>query len=55
MMKSRSHGLAVCYNIQAAVDEKNKMVVAVDVTNEATDYKQLEWQGFLAQKIFVHN
>ena len=41
MMKSRSHGLAVCYNIQAAVDEKNKMVVAVDVTNEATDYKQL--------------
>lgn len=41
MMKSRALGIAVCFNVQAAVDEKNKIVVAVDVTNDASDYRQL--------------
>ena len=37
-----NHGsFDVCFNVQAAVDEKHKLVVAFDVTNEATDSKQL--------------
>ncbi len=33
--------LDVCYNVQSAVDSKNKMVVDFDVTNSAVDKNQL--------------
>lgn len=32
-----SGGVDVCYNVQTAVDEKHKLIVANDVTNDATD------------------
>jgi len=31
----------ICYNVQSAVDSKNKMVVHFDVTNKAQDQRQL--------------
>lgn len=35
------HGHAVAYNAQTAVDAKQKMIVAFDLTNEGNDYRQL--------------
>jgi transposase len=35
-MKVRG-GVDVCYNVQTAVDDKHKLIVAHDVTNDATD------------------
>jgi hypothetical protein len=35
-MKVRG-GVDVCYNVQTAVDDKHKLIVAYDVTNDATD------------------
>lgn len=35
------HGHAVAYNAQTAVDAKNKLIVAFDLTNEGNDYRQL--------------
>ncbi len=34
-------GVEVCYNVQSAVDEKYKLIVVADVTNEVTDQAQL--------------
>src|SRR5438876_6772863 len=34
-------GVEVCYNVQSAVDEKHKLIVVADVTNEVTDQAQL--------------
>ena len=34
-------GVDVCYNVQSAVDEKHKLIVVADVTNEVTDQAQL--------------
>ncbi len=39
-MKVRG-GVDVCYNVQTAVDAKHKVIVAADVTNDATDRDQL--------------
>jgi transposase len=36
-----SQGSVIGYNAQSAVDEKNKLIVAQDVTNDVTDYQQL--------------
>ncbi len=36
-----SQGQQVCYNVQIAVDEKNKLIVAEDVTNDVTDINSL--------------
>jgi transposase len=35
------NGSVVGYNVQAVVDQKNKLIVAEDVTNEETDLRQL--------------
>lgn len=40
-MKVNNNGMDVCYNVQAAVDSKNKLVVEVDVTNNPNDQNQL--------------
>ncbi len=39
-MRTRQGGSVVGYNAQAAVDHKNKLIVAEDVTNEETDLRQ---------------
>jgi transposase len=41
MMKTNNHGVDICHNVQIAVDDKNHLVVAVDVTSEAVDKEQL--------------
>jgi transposase len=40
LMKTRQ-GTDVCYNVQIAVDDKNKMIVAHEVTNSPSDQGQL--------------
>jgi len=42
-------GTEVCYNAQIAVDAEHHLLVAVDVTNEATDFQQLEPMARAAQ------
>jgi transposase len=41
MMKTNNHGVDICHNVQIAVDDKNHLVVAVDVTSQAVDKEQL--------------
>lgn len=40
LMKTR-HGNDVCYNVQVAADEKHKLIVDFDVTNDCNDTNQL--------------
>jgi hypothetical protein len=41
LMDNKRNGLDVSYNVQIAADEKNKLVVAVDVTNKPSDQGHL--------------
>ena len=41
MMKTNNNGCDICHNVQIAVDDKNHLVVAVDVTSQAIDKEQL--------------
>jgi len=41
----------VCYNVQFTTDDKHKLIVDHDVTNEATDAAQLSRMGKRAKKI----
>lgn len=41
MMKVKNSGHDVCFNIQAAIDSKHKLVADYDVTNECNDQNQL--------------
>lgn len=41
MMKANNQGADICHNVQIAVDDKNHMVVAVDVTSQPVDKEQL--------------
>jgi len=41
MMKTNNHGADICHNVQIAVDDKNHLVVAVDVTSQVVDKEQL--------------
>lgn len=40
LMKTR-HGNEVCYNVQMAVDEKHRLIVAHEVTNSMNDMREL--------------
>lgn len=40
MMKTNNNGCDICHNVQIAVDDKNHLVVAVDVTREPVDKEQ---------------
>lgn len=46
-----SQGQQVCYNVQIAVDEKNKLIVAGDVTNDVTDINCLSEIAIEAKEI----
>ncbi len=37
MMRMSNNGADICHNVQIAVDNKNHLVVAVDVTSEPVD------------------
>jgi len=41
MMKVSGSAIDICHNVQIAVDSKNHMIVAVDVTSQAIDKEQL--------------
>jgi len=41
MMKVKNSGHDVCFNVQAAIDSKHKLVADYDVTNEGNDQNQL--------------
>ncbi|BAK97612.1 putative transposase for insertion sequence element [Oscillibacter valericigenes Sjm18-20] len=41
MMQANNKGCDICHNVQIAVDDKNHLVVAVDVTSEPVDKEQL--------------
>ena len=41
MMKTNNNGCDICHNVQVAVDDKNHLVVAVDVTSQPVDKEQL--------------
>ena len=41
MMKVSNYGTDICHNVQIAVDDKNHIVVAVDVTSQPVDKEQL--------------
>lgn len=41
MMKANNKGFEISHNVQTAVDEKNHLVVAIDVTSEPVDKEQL--------------
>lgn len=41
MMQANNKGCDICHNVQIAVDDKNHMIVAVDVTSEPVDKEQL--------------
>lgn len=43
-MRSRGSGV-VGYNVQTAVDSKNHLIVAHEVSNEANDRDQLLWRA----------
>jgi hypothetical protein len=47
LMKQANGNSDVCYNIQSAVDAKNKLIVDFEVTNEPNDFNQL---GGMAKK-----
>lgn len=44
-----SKGMQVSYNVQIAVDDKNKLIVAEDVTNEPVDMNNLSGIAFSAK------
>lgn len=41
VMQTNNKGGDICHNVQIAVDDKNHMVVAADVTSESVDKEQL--------------
>ncbi len=41
LMRMSSNALYMAYNVQSAIDNKNYIAVAVDATNECSDYAQL--------------
>ncbi len=49
MMRTRQ-GNAIAYNVQIATDNKHKLVVAFDVTNDCNDQRQLSSMALAAKK-----
>lgn len=50
LMDNKKNGLEVNYNVQIAVDEKNKLILATEVTNMPSDQGQLNSMAQLAKE-----
>lgn len=50
MMKMNNKGVDICYNVQIAVDDKNHLVVAVDVTSQPIDKEQFHNMALQAKQ-----
>ena len=51
MPLGQNHGTQVGYNVQISVDDKHYIVIDHDVTNQATDFNQLERMATRAKEI----
>jgi len=51
MPLGQNHGTQVGYNVQISVDDKHKLIIDHDVTNEVTDFNQLERMATRAKEI----
>ena len=50
MMKTNNKGADICHNVQIAVDDKNHLVVAVDVTSQPVDKEQFHNMALQAKQ-----
>jgi hypothetical protein len=50
-MQTGNHGIDVCYNVQMVVDDKHKLILDVDVTNDNNDRRQLYRMSKRAKEI----
>jgi transposase len=50
MMKTNNKGCDICHNVQVAVDDKNHLVIAVDVTSEPIDKEQFHNMALQAKE-----
>ena len=50
MMKMNNKGVYICHNVQIAVDDKNHLVVAVDVTSQPVDKEQFHSMALQAKQ-----
>jgi hypothetical protein len=50
LMKLPNNGFDICYNVQAAVDKKNHLIVNYDVVNSSSDYNQLSSMALKAEE-----
>ncbi|MFQ5943662.1 MAG: IS1182 family transposase [Anaerolineales bacterium] len=51
MPLGQNHGTQVGYNVQVSVDDKHKLILDHNVTNEVNDFDQLERMATLAKEI----
>ncbi|HNT03553.1 MAG TPA: hypothetical protein PLY12_11460 [Bacillota bacterium] len=51
-MDENDNGVDVCYNVQAVVDGKHKLIVDCDVINNPADHGQLSEMSFV-RRIFL--
>jgi transposase len=51
MPLGQNHGTQVGYNVQVSVDDKHKLIIDHDVTNEVNDFNQLERMATRAKEI----
>lgn len=50
LMDNKKNGLEVSYNVQTAVEEKNKLIIAMDVTNKPADQGHLNTMAQAAKE-----
>jgi len=50
MMKTNNNGVDICHNVQIVADDKNHLVVAVDVTSDPVDKEQFHRMALQAKE-----
>lgn len=51
-MKVNNNGMDICYNVQTSVDDKHKLVVTFDVTNNPSDHNELSKMAIESKEFF---